>query len=96
MLVVWLVGDHLLFGDFAPCGKIFMNMCIITVAMAMLLLEFWTSWNNIYDTEAIHPWPTMYTYLCTTHTGYCNFSKVRLSYGLQAPRGIGDIAPTYS
>jgi hypothetical protein len=33
-LVAWLLGDHFLFlRDFGPYVKIFMNVCVITVAM---------------------------------------------------------------
>jgi hypothetical protein len=35
-----LVGDHLLLRDFRPYGIIFMNACVIIVAMVMLLRDF--------------------------------------------------------
>jgi hypothetical protein len=34
-----MVGDHLLLRDFGPYG-IFMNVCVITVAMVILLRDF--------------------------------------------------------
>jgi hypothetical protein len=40
VLVEWLISDaHLLLRDFGPCGKIFMNVCVI-VAMVMLFRDF--------------------------------------------------------
>jgi hypothetical protein len=36
----WMGEDHLLSRDFAPCGIIFMNVCVvITVAMVKLLKD---------------------------------------------------------
>jgi hypothetical protein len=39
-LVGWLVGDYFLLRDFGPYGIIFMNMCVVTVAMVILLRVF--------------------------------------------------------
>jgi hypothetical protein len=44
-----------------------MNVCVvITVAMVMLLRDFWALWDDTYYYVTIHPWPTMYTYLFST------------------------------
>jgi hypothetical protein len=42
VLVALLVGYHLLVRDFGHCGIMFMNVCVITVGMVMLLRDFWT------------------------------------------------------
>jgi hypothetical protein len=39
-LVVWLVGDHLLLRDSGPYVLVFMNVRVMTIAMAMLLRDF--------------------------------------------------------
>jgi hypothetical protein len=48
LLVAWLVGDHLLFRDFGPCG-IFMTMCYNNRCHGNTVEGFWALRDNIYD-----------------------------------------------
>jgi hypothetical protein len=43
-----LVGDHLLFRDFETYGIIFMNLCVITIAMLMLLRDYGIIFLTVY------------------------------------------------
>jgi hypothetical protein len=45
--------DHLLSGDFGPCGIMLMNVSVVTVvAMArrsFAVKGFWALWDNVYE-----------------------------------------------